>query len=87
MMTSASHLIDLALFCGKPVYLLSLQEDYVRNVRGYDDHKVIALISVENNSFSFKGYKQKRKALYVWNLISLDRRKNIYFKDDKSSGI
>ncbi len=68
MMTSASHLIDLALFFGgKPVWLIgSLQEDYVRNVRGYDDHGAIALICFENNSFFFLKATSKSEKHYMF---------------------
>lgn len=100
LMTSASHLIDLALFFGgKPIWLVgSLQDDFVRDVRGYDDHGAYALVCLENNSFFFLKATSKSEMHYMFELdifltegrisISNDGQKvQIYKFDDVPSSV
>ncbi len=70
LMTSASHLIDLSLFFGgQPEWIIgSLQNDYIRNVRGYDDPGGTALIKFENNAFCYLKATSKNEKFYMFEL-------------------
>jgi predicted dehydrogenase len=84
LLTSASHLIDILLwYGGKPKWLVgSIQDDYIRTVRGEPDVGGIGLVKFKSNKFGYLKALSKCEKNYMFELDILFQDGRIKVEND-----
>ena len=78
LLTSASHLIDLMIFFGKEINWVvgDLQENYIRNVNGINDHGGTAMVKFDNDVCGFLKAVSKNETNLIFSF-------ELFFEDGK----